>query len=266
MRRQRRFYFLFVFLLPLLFVLQNPRIAEPLRSASLTIFKLVLLVGQSITGVFTGFRDGFGRFWHSFQSQEKLEKRIAELESQVVSHKELARENERLKKLVDFRSAVSGKTIAARVIGWDGTPWRSTVLLDKGSQQGIKKDMAVIVAEGLAGRIVESGPMTARMMLLTDPDSRVSTLTEQSRAQGVSGGNGTGALEMSYLELESGAAVGETVLTSGLGGVFPKGIRVGRIASLGRDASGLHLLARIEPFVQFSKLEEVLCLASSQGK
>ena len=126
--------------------------------------------------------------------------------------------------------------------------------------------MAVLVPEGLVGRVMEVGANSARVLLLTDPDSRVVALGDQSRAQGVAAGDGSSRLKMEYLELESGAAVEETVSTSGMSGIFSKGIRIGKITGLMRDASGLHLEARIEPFVRFSKLEEVLCLASSRQK
>ncbi|MBI3316596.1 MAG: rod shape-determining protein MreC, partial [Candidatus Omnitrophica bacterium] len=175
-----------------------------------------------------------GNFWKTFRNQKHLETRLAELESKVVLVGELERENERLKKLLAFKDSVSGKKIAARVISWDSSPWRKTILLDKGTQDGLKKDMVVIVPEGVVGRILETGPLTARVILLSDPDARVGAITEQSRAQGVLAGNGSGKLHMQYLTLESGVMVEETVLTSGISGIFPKGLRLGAVESISR--------------------------------
>ena len=228
---------------------------KPLLIAAGSAARLVSQTGQNLVYFLNAFRD-----------QEKIQARITELESRLLTFEESRRENERLQKLLDFRASLPAKGIAARVIGWDPSPWRKTLVLDKGKGQGIRKDMAVVVKEGLAGRILDAGPSASRALLLTDPDARVSALADQSRAQGVVSGNGTSGLNMIYLELESGAAVGEMVLTSGIGGVYPKGLAIGKITSLGRASDGLHLEAHLEPFVKFSKLEEVLCLASSPEK
>ena len=216
MRSKRPYYFLAVFALPLLVVLQNPSVSEPLRGFSLTLLKPALLAGDAVAGWATGARDQTVYLWKTFREQGEKERRIAELESQLVALGELSKENERLRKLFDFRSTLSGKTIAARVIAWDPSPWRRTVVLDKGSQHGIKKDMAIIVPEGLVGRVIEVGPLTARAVVLTDPDSRVSAVTSDSRAQGMAAGKGSPQLRMIYLELSSNVAVGESVLSSGV--------------------------------------------------
>ena len=126
--------------------------------------------------------------------------------------------------------------------------------------------MAVIAPEGLVGRILEADHATSSVILLVDPDCRVSALTATSRAQGVITGIGTEKLQMKYLALDAEIAVGEDVTTSGIGSIFPKGIQIGKIESIERDSDGLHLLALVNPAVPFSKLEEVLCLVSSPQK
>lgn len=262
MRRRRSYTLLLIGVLPLFLALQNPKFGESLRLASITFLKPFLVACDSAAGAFRNTRAGFVRFWGSFQSQQKLEARIAELESERLRWDETLKENERLKKMLDFRQTLSEKGIGARVIGWDLSPWRKTVILDKGAQHGLKKNMAVVVLEGLVGRLVEVGPISSRAILLLDPDARVSALADKSRAQGVVMGDGTPTLKMGYLELEGGAGVEETVLASGVGGLFPKGLRIGKITGLGKDATGLHLVAQVQPFVSFSKLEEVLCLES----
>lgn len=266
MRAKRSYYFWAFLFLPLLVVLQNPAVKEPLRGWTLTVIKPALEAGHSTFKFFSGARLSVERFVHTFKQQGELEAQNAKLESQLVRYHELEKENDRLKKLVDFRNTLSGKTVAARIIGWDPSPWRKSFILDKGQNQGIHKDMAVISFDGLVGRILEVGPETSRVILLTDLDARVSAMTDQTRATGIIAGGGGSKLKMMYLDSESAVQAGETVLTSGLGGLFPKGLRIGKIISLARDLSGLHLNAEIEPFVQFSKLEEVVCLNSSPEK
>lgn len=264
MRPRRSYTFLAIAALPLFFVLQNPRISEPVHTLSLSALKPFLLAGDAFADSLARGRGAIIHFWKAFRSQEQTETRIAELESRLVRLDETLRENERLEKLLAFKQSIPEKSIGARVIGWDLSPWRRTVILDKGKKQGLKKNMAVVVPAGLVGRIVEVGGSTSRVILLTDPDARVSALADQSRAQGVIMGNGSPQLKMGYLDLDGGMAVEETVLTSGIGGLFPKGLRIGKIMNLGKDPSGLQLMARVQPFVSFSKLEEVLCLESSQ--
>lgn len=266
MRSKRPYYFLAVFVLPVLFLLQNPKVVGPIHGFSLSLLKPVFETGRSISYFFSSAGNSARRFWKTFHAQEDYEARILKLQGQLKILEEAAKENARFQKLLDFRSTLSGRTVAARVIGWEPSSWRKTILIDKGTKDGVQPDMAVLVPEGLVGRVLEVGSNNARVLLLTDPDSRVVSMADQSRAQGVAAGDGSSKLKMEYLELESGAAVEETVSTSGMSGIFPKGIRIGKITGLTRDASGLHLEARVEPFVRFSKLEEVLCLASSRQK
>ncbi len=266
MRSNRPYYFLAVFILPVLFLLQNPKIVSPIRGFTFSFLKPVFETGRSVSGFFSSSGASMQRFWKTFQAQEDYQGRIIKLEGRLKTLEEAAKENARLQKLLDFKGTLSGRTVAARVIGWEPSSWRKTILIDKGRKDGVQPDMAVLVPEGLVGRVLEAGNSTAQVLLLTDPDSRVVSLADQSRAQGVTAGDGSSRLKMEYLELESGAAVEETVSTSGMSGIFPKGIRIGKITALTRDASGLHLEARVEPFVAFSKLEEVLCLASSRQK
>lgn len=266
MRAKRSYYIWFFLFLPLLVALQNPTVKEPLQGWALTVLKPALEAGKGTSQFFSNLKLSAERFIHTFKQQGELESKVAKLESQLVHYQELEKENDRLRKLVDFRNSLAGKTTAARIIGWDPSPWRKSFILDKGQNQGIRKDMPVVSFEGLVGRVLDAGPETSRVILLTDLDARVSSMTDQTRAAGITAGSGSARLKMVYLDLESGVQVGETVLTSGLGGLFPKGLRIGKIISVTRDNSGLHLNAEVEPFVQFSKLEEVICLNYSPLK
>ena len=262
MQMRRSYYFLAVAGLPLFFALQNPKINEPFHEVFLTVFKPLLLAGHGMAYTISETRDHAVHFWNTFQDQGKYEKKMQELSGQLLHYQELAHENARLKKLLEFKDSIPEKTISSRVIGWDISLLRKTVILDKGTSQGITKNSALIVSDGLVGRVLDAGSTTARAILLVDPEARVGALTGDTRAHGLVAGDGSSRMSMQYLDLDSGVAVGETVLTSGVSGLFPKGIGIGRIESISKDPNGLHLTARVIPFVQFSKLEEVLCLKS----
>ena len=264
--RSKRFYFLTVFVIPLLFFIQNPRITEPVHSISQTLLKPVYVIGQSSTQFFSGIQTSWGHFWGAFHEQDTMKQKVQELQAEVHLLQEVAKENQRLKRLLSFREQAEQKMTMARVIGREASIWRRTLLLDKGGLDGLEKDMPVVVAEGLVGRIIEVGPITSRVLVITDPDSRVSALAGDSRAQGVLAGKGSTSFKFSYLELDSGVAVGEMVLSSGMGGLYPKGFPIGKIGSLKKDITGLHLVADVQPLVRFSKLEEVLCIVSPRQK
>ncbi|HTL47436.1 MAG TPA: rod shape-determining protein MreC [Verrucomicrobiae bacterium] len=265
MQIKRRYYFLAFSFLPLILFSRIPGLTQDVQMTSQSLLRPFLSVGSSVSNNVSGFFNYFFLFWKTIEELEQDRAQIAQLESHLEQYKEVERENERLRKLLEFRDQFKGKTIAARVIGWDLSPWKKTIILDKGSKQGLRKDMPVIVSEGLVGRILEAGRSTAQVILLVDPEARVSALAADSRSQGLASGNGSQTLTLDYLSLDSQAAVEETVLTSGATGLFPKGLRIGKITAIEKSKDGLHLSATVQPFAAFTKIEEVLCIVSSQA-
>ncbi|MFA5168131.1 MAG: rod shape-determining protein MreC [Candidatus Omnitrophota bacterium] len=266
MRRWRSYYFLAVPVIALIVFFQYPRLNESVHSVFSTVVRPALVLGSSLREGLYMVRYQSGNFLNAVGKQNEYRARIQALEGQLSRFREIDRENRRLKKLLNFGLPLATRTIGARVIGEDVTPWKKVILLDKGSRHNLKKDMMVVVPEGLAGRILEVEPYTAHAILLPDSDSRVSALTATSRAQGIIAGIGTDRLQMKYLALDAEVAIGEDVITSGVGSIFQKGLQIGKIESVERDSDGLHLLALVKPSVPFSKLEEVLCLVSSPQK
>ncbi|MSR76880.1 MAG: rod shape-determining protein MreC [Candidatus Omnitrophica bacterium] len=266
MRQQKRYFFFAAFSLPLFFFLQNPQTSESIHTASLALMKPFIESGNRLTQITHDTQGSLLLFLETFRQNQFAQDEIERLQSQILRHQELEKENQRLKKLLIFRDTLSAKPVAARVIGWDPSLLRKMILLDKGTKEHVKKDMAIIVSEGLVGRVLQSAPSASRGILLTDPEARVSVVTSESRSQGVAAGDGSQKLSMLYLDLDSGVQVGEDVLTSGVGELFPKGLRIGKISAISKSLDGLHLLAQVDPYVRFSKLEEVLCLGSSRQK
>ena len=265
MRLRPSHYWIAIVLLPVVLVAFHPQISPVVHNLGDTILKPIVSLASGLGYTVVSLRDGFANAWKSFQDQSGLEEKIASLERQLEVAKETDRENARLRKLLEFKETQKAKAIPARVIGWDISPWRKMIILDRGQSSGIQKDMSVVVAEGLVGRVFEAGPHTARVLILLDPESRVSALGAVSRAQGVAEGNGSELLTLEYLELDSHVELGETVLTSGATALFSKGILIGKIQAIAKAADGLHLSAEIKPAVSLKELEEVLCLASSHS-
>lgn len=200
----------------------------------------------------------------SFQKKsERLERELQVLKGELISLSELKQENERLTGLLQLKGKSSFSSIAARLIGRDPSHWSQFVVINKGVKDGVRTDTVLIHPQGLVGKIVAAGPHVARGILLTDRQSRVSALNERTRDIGMIEGTGGATLKMTYLDYHSKIQVGDVIVSSGIGGIYPKGIPIGRIQLVGEEKNQLALYAVVEPFVSFSKLEEILCISSS---
>lgn len=265
MTRRPSLYFLVFALAPLLLVLQAPERAEFIHQISLTLLKPVFVTSHALSRAVQGTGENFRHFWNVYSENRTLTSRVQELETALVEAAELKKENERLRELLSFKKESPIKAFPARVIGRDLAPWRKTLLIDKGSKHGIKKRMPLVNAQGLVGRVIEAGPINSRAILLLDPESRVSVFFQESRDLGVAEGDGSSLLRVTHIDREAAVKVGDRVLSSGLGGVYPKGVGVGTVEMVGTEKEGLELFALVRPYVRFSKLEEVLCLALSRN-
>jgi rod shape-determining protein MreC len=200
-------------------------------------------------------------FSHSvYKENIKLRKEIGLLRKEIIRSEELSKENERLKKMLSFKQKIPFTTTAARVVGRDSSNWISALIIDKGKKDGLEKDMPVINEVGLVGKIVEVGNATSKMLLINDPDLKVAGLIQESREEGIVSGTLNGKCKMYFLALTSEAVINNTVVTSGLGGIFPKGLLIGKIIDVYEDPSGLTKECLIEPAAKLSRLEEVLVI------
>ncbi len=181
------------------------------------------------------------------------ERRISQLEEQAL-------ETQRLQGLLAIREAYRADFLAARVVGRDTGNWFKTILIDRGSSSGIRKNLPVIAPDGLVGRVLDVTPGMSKVQLITDPVSAAGGLLQRTRVTGVVFGNLGAGLTVRYLPQLADVVVGDEMITSGLGGVFPKGIPVGRVATVERRSGALFQEASLQPKVDLSRLEEVLIL------
>jgi rod shape-determining protein MreC len=230
------------------------------------IFLEILEPLQSVTATGIG---GVGGLWQGYVSlvgvsreNRELRARLQELEAEHQRLLEIELENVRLERLLDFRVTLPSNAITARVVGKDASGWFETFILDRGENDGVTAGMAVVCADGVVGRIASTSPNASRVLLVSDHNSGVDALVQRSRARGILEGNLSGAATLKYVKPAESLEVGDVVVTSGLDGIFPKGLRLGRVVEVTRRESGLFQLADVAPFVDFSKLEEVLILTS----
>jgi len=202
---------------------------------------------------------------------KRLQHEAATLRRRLDQLAEQALETQRLQRLLAMRETPQPEFLTARVVGKDATNWFKTILLDRGSLEGVRRNQPVLAPDGLVGRVVEVTPTSARVQLLTDPVNAVGGLIQRTRVTGIVSGNLGAGARVRYLPLLADVVVGDVVVTSGMGGVFPKGIPVGRITSVERRSGALFQEATLQPTVDLSRLEEVLILkalepgASSAG-
>jgi rod shape-determining protein MreC len=184
-------------------------------------------------------------------------------------HAEVARENAELRRLLQMTGEPPGrKLIGARVIGRDVSNWWKTIQINAGSQQGVREDAAVINAEGLVGRVTSVTGGESRVVLMVDPNCKVSALIQESREPGVvTGADSAFAVnpicQMTFVQRAARVSAGQHVITSGLGGVFPKGIPVGVVADARLNAqTGMYLDVDVKPSVDFHRLEHVMVVVT----
>ena len=202
-------------------------------------------------------------FPHLSRDNEILKIELQSLRQKMVDIREIDGENKRLKTMLNFMKTINFDHISARVIGRDVSPWSNWMIVNVGFSDGVNKDMPIVAHGGLVGKIVSVANDVSQCILIIDRQSKVSAMIQESRDTGIIEGIGDGFLSMRYLSLTSDISIGDTIVTSGLGGVYPKGLAIGTISVIGNDKSGLHLFSKIKPFVDFSKLEEVVCLRKS---
>ncbi len=173
---------------------------------------------------------------------------------------ELKLENTRLKKFVDFTGLVPDTYVAAQVIARDPSPWFKTIMIDKGEKDGLVKGSPVLVSEGIVGQIIKVAHNYSRVLLITDRNSAVDALVQDSRVRGMVKGNNTDKCFFVYALRKNEVKEGEIIISSGFDQVFPKGLKIGSVLKVTKVHSQLFQDITIETSVDFEKIEEVLVL------
>lgn len=216
----------------------------------------VMTVVGGVRGVWDGYLNLVGVRRENALLRDELDR----LQQKNVDLLEAKRENDRLRAMLGLRLDAAYDVVAARVIGRDPSNWYRTIMIDKGEQNGVAVDMGVVVPAGVVGRVIKIGGDFAQVLLLTDRNSAIAAVVQRTRDEGIVEGAEGGLAQMRYIPLLSDAGPSDTVLTSGLGGGFPKGLMIGEIRSIARREAVLFQEAQLVPAVDFSKLEEVLVI------
>jgi rod shape-determining protein MreC len=194
------------------------------------------------------------------EENEKLKRRVVELEQRNAELVDMAIAHERLRRFLNFKEKISKPTLPAELIGEDASSWFRTITINKGASDGVQRGMVVVSAAGLVGHVINPSRDVSKVLLITDYNSSVDAICQTSRARGIVQGKGGDLCDLNYVSRSDNVSPGERVITSGLGGRFPKGLIVGTVTGIEKKPYGVSQRVEIIPAVDFGKLEEVFVI------
>jgi rod shape-determining protein MreC len=238
-------------------VREGDRVSAPARGT--------LEVLRPIQAGTANFSAGLRSIYHDYlnlvqvrQENERLIAELARVKAEQARMAELEAENRHLAELLELRDVLGADAIAANVIGSDATGISHTLILGQGSASGLRPGMAVLSNQGVVGRIIESSPHASRVLLIDDHNSALDGFDQRSRARGIVAGMVDDGVIMKYVDRSRDIKAHDTVVTSGLDGIFPRGLLVGTVSGVHREGPGLFLVVQLAPAVSFRELEQVL--------
>ncbi|MBN1628025.1 MAG: rod shape-determining protein MreC [Deltaproteobacteria bacterium] len=217
--------------------------------------------------LFSGTINGVQNIWIKYfslintrEESARLKEQIAALKMENYRSRELLAACQRLQGLLSYTETTSQEVLAVRVIGRDPTGLFQSVIIDKGKDSGLSVNMPVVNGDGVVGRIVSVSSNYSKVLLIIDQNSAVDCLVQSTRDNGIVKGLSSDKCIMDYVLKTSDINVGDIIITSGIGGIFPKGVPVGEVTDIKDPSDEIFLEVMINPFVDFSKLEEILVI------
>jgi len=213
-----------------------------------------------MTRISGSFRNG----WQNYTALINVREENVRLREELRKHKAINNEyreavaiNVRLSKLLEMKETIQTPTLTAEIIGVDPSQWFKTVIINRGSSDGIKDGMPAVTSEGVVGQVTNTSPHFAKILLATDPNSALDGLIQETRVRGVVKGGGAG-FHMEYVLKNNEVTKGDRIVTSGIGDIFPKGIPIGTVSKVEKSGRGMFQEIEIEPAADFSQLEYLL--------
>lgn len=234
--------------------------------------KMVLEAAAPVEEIINLSLKGLHNAWNRYlflvgleKENRKLRRENAALGEQLNLYREGYIESLRLQKLLGLAKTLPGRTVTARVVDRNRTSLFKTIVIDKGTADGLKVGLPVLSEEGVVGRIIETAWHASQVLLLIDENSNIDAVIQRSRAQGILQGAGAAGCNLKYVSRVEEVVPGDVVLTSGLAGVFPKGLQMGVVTMASRKGEGLFQKIDVAPRVDLGKIEEVLALIPYGG-
>ena len=258
-------------LLPLL-VLHLALLSIQIESSSGTLlFKTWTLAVQApLLSFSSNITGGIGRVWHNYiwtvgarAENERLLQTVHKLLLINNSYAQSQKENERLRHLLSLNDRLEFRSIGARVVARTPGFLSNLVYIDRGSEEGVYPDAAVLSGDGIIGRVILVTKHQSQVQLISNPDASIGALLEQTRTPGVLQGSGDALLDMAYVGNAEPVKVGDIVVSSGLDGIYPKGLPIGKVVD-SRKGKGVFRFIKVEPRVDLIRVEEVSVLLNER--
>lgn len=207
-----------------------------------------------------------GGIWGSYinlvgvkKENERLVEEIGRYKALNAKYREAEATNIRLSKLLELEQSFDTPVLTAQIVGRDPSLWFKTLTINKGSSAGVERGMPVVTLEGVVGQVSNVSPNYAKILLTTDPNSAIDALVQKNRAQGIIKGDGHN-YQLHYVLKKFEVAVGDEIVTSGMGGIFPGGLAIGTIEEVAESKRGMFHRIKVLPSVDFRQLEYVTIL------
>ncbi|MBS3898007.1 MAG: rod shape-determining protein MreC [Dethiobacter sp.] len=238
------------------------------EEALLTVVAPVQGVFQRFTSSVEGLRTSIKGYQFLAAENRRLQDELAATLALEARLTELRHENNRLRQMLNFEARSEHELIAAEVIARDSSSWFQTISINKGSLHGVEQNLAVVTSEGLIGSILAVSPVSSQVLLLTDNRRAVSAMVQRSREPGMVGvveadADLPGYLRMINLPRDANIQPGDTIISSGLGGIYPQGLVLGYVLEMVEEELGLLRFALLRPAANFNRLEEVFVVVPS---
>lgn len=238
------------------FTARRPPGSGPLEAAIAVVFAPFQVGATAAFSWFGGLGGIFPGGAAVQRENEELHREVERLQREVQESRERVAATARLERLLDYRRSTSYKMIVAGVVGHDASGLYRTVLIDRGSTDGVEHQQAVLAPDGVVGRVIKVFPRSALVLLITDRSSGIDAIVQRTRDQGVVQGRGGSGCELKYLDRSAEVEVGDYVVTSGMGGRFPKGVWIGQVSGINRGGD-LFQSVDVRPAAGLDRLEEV---------
>ncbi len=262
--RQVRFFLLFGFLLTAILILI---ISMAGRKEFTAPHKFGLEVIGPFQTAISKVSNYVGGFWENYlallnvsEENKQLRQELLQYKTANIEYREAVATNVRLQKLLELKESLPPPTLTAEIVGKDPSLWFRTLTINRGSSDGVQKGMPVVTVAGVVGQILTSSPNYSKVLLATDPNSAIDVITQKKRVQGIAKGLGRDAFGLHYVLKSAEIEKEDYVLTSGLGGVFPKGLMVGTVSEIKKSRRGMFQNIEIEPSVDFAQLEYLIII------
>lgn len=232
----------------------------------------VLYVASPIHRFSSGINHFLSSTWNDYinlvevrKDNKKLLETTKVLNARLAANQEALLSNERLKKILELKEEMQVPSVVATVIGEDSAPWFKSILIDRGESDGLKEGMPVVAPAGVVGQVIKVASNSSRVLLLTDNASAIAATVQRSRARGIIKGKGGGLCTLEFALRDEDVQVGDMIIASGMGGIFPKGLPLGEVTMVNKGEYRIFQTVDVRPAVNLSRLEEVLVLLKQQN-